>query len=218
MRKITPLFVAVAAIGLAAGNSALAATYTVTAVNSQSATTYPGATTFADSSTFAGYGGIVTTSVATITGGALNPGGSTNPGSGFDGSIANYLAAPSDITITFNGNQKYFGLLWGSVDTTNTVSFYEGSTLLASYTGGQLESSIGLQGYPANGSFVGFLADGASADFDKVVLSAAGGDPFESVNYAAAVPEPAAWAMLILGMAGLGGVLRRRRDGALAAA
>jgi hypothetical protein len=218
MHKITPLFVAVAAMGFMASGSALAATYTVTAVNSQSATTYPGAATFADTNTFAGYDGSVTTSVATITGGSLNPGGSTNPGTGFDGSIVNYLSAPSDITITFNKNQEYFGLLWGSVDTSNTVSFYEGGTLLASYTGGQLESSIGLEAWPANGSFVGFLANGAGADFNKVVLSAAGGLPFESVNYAAAVPEPAAWAMLILGMTGLGGVLRRRRDGALVAA
>jgi len=222
MRKITPIFVAVAAMGLMAGGSALAGTqnfgtFTVTATTSQLTTTYPGASTFADTNTFAGYAGSVTTPVATITGGALNPGGSTNPDSGIDNSIANYLAAEpaNDETITFNSNQRYFGLLWGSVDESNTISFYENSTLLATFTGSGLEgSTVALQGYPVPGSFVDFVADNSSFDFNEVVVIDGGGDPFETDNYAAlAVPEPAAWAMLLLGMGAMGAILRRRNGG-----
>ena len=52
----------------------------------------------------------------------------------------NYLAAePSgNVTINYSSDQAYFGMNWGSVDAYNTLSFYEGSTLVASYTGGQI--------------------------------------------------------------------------------
>jgi hypothetical protein len=227
MRKIMPIFGAATVLALVAGNPALAGTedfgtFTVTATNSQFATAYPGASTFADSDTFAGYTGSVATPVATITGGALNPGGSTNPDTGINNSIANYVAAVdgSDETITFNRNQEYFGLLWGSVDVTNTISFYDGATLVASFTGGGLEAStVGLEAWPASGSFVDFLADGSGSDFNKVVLSAtSGGAPFETSNFAAAVPEPATWAMMILGLGAMGAALRRRGVGGPVAA
>lgn len=189
--------------------------FTITATNSQLTTTYPGATTFANSSTFAGYSGSVVTPVATITGGALNPGGSTNPDTGIDNSIANYLAAynGNSETIAFGANQKYFGTLWGSVDVTNTISFYENANLVASYTGAYLESGdVGLEAWPNPGSFVDFAADGSSSDFNRIVLSE---DTtfFETDNYAsiAAVPEPAIWASMMLGLFGVGAALRRRR-------
>ena len=157
-RRLFPVLAAAAAVQLMTGSAVFAGTYddgsfTITATSSQLTTTFLGASTFADSDTFANYSGSVTTPVATITGGQLNPGGSTNPDSGISSSIANYLAASSGSTetIAFNSNQKYFGMLWGSVDTTNTVSIYENNTLLASYTGSELNSSVGLQYYSAPG-------------------------------------------------------------------
>ncbi len=224
MRTTTALFGAVAALALLAG-PALATTnfgtFTIGATNSQSTTTYAGASTFANGqTTFAGYSGSVVTSVATISGGVLNA--DTNPGSGFDNTITNYLSAESvPVTISFNSNQKYFGLLWGSVDPGNTISFYEGSTLVDSFTGAQLNGAAGvaLQYYPANGSFVDFAANGASNYFNKVVITDTDA-PFESANYAsiaAGVPEPAAWAMMILGLGAIGAVSRRRKTGLAAA-
>jgi hypothetical protein len=106
------------------------------ASGTQLTTAVPGAATFAGSSTFASYTGSLVTPVATISGGFLNDGGSTNSGSGFpsNGNISNWVSAigsaPADaVTITFNQPEAYFGLLWGSMDGTNTISFYNGSTL-----------------------------------------------------------------------------------------
>jgi hypothetical protein len=209
------------AVGLMTGGAAVAGTanlgaFTVTATNSQSTTAFAGAATFADSNDFAGYAASLATSVATITGGALNPAGSTNPGTGFDGSIANYLSAFSgnSETIMFNANQKYFGALWGSVDATNTVSFFENNTLVATITGSELESdAVALQGYPANGSFVDFVANGSNDYFNKIVLSE-GSTFFETDNLAAAaaVPEPGVWALMLLGIGALGLSLRAARQ------
>ncbi len=212
-RRLLPVLVAATAVDLASV-AAFAGTnddglYTITATHSQLTTTFAGASTFADSGTFAGYAGSVTTPVATITGGALNPGGSTNPDSGIDNSIANYVGASGgdSETITFNTNQKYFGLLWGSVDVTNTVSIYENNNFLATYTGQELENNaVSLQAWPASGSFVDFVADNTSLNFNKIVLSE-NTTFFETDNYAAlsasAVPEASTWMMMALGFAGL---------------
>jgi hypothetical protein len=217
---------AAAFAAMIAGSPAFAGThddgvFTITATESQLTTTVPGAKTFADSDTFAGYTGSVVTPVATITGGALNPGGSTNPDTGIDGSIANYLSASNGVTetITFNTSKQYFGMLWGSVDVSNTVSLFEGNTLVASYTGQQLENnSVALQPFAAPGSFVDFVADGSAGQFNKIVLSE-GATFFETDNYAAAgVPEPATWAMMLAGFGGLGAAMRSRRRAATATA
>ena len=89
-----------------------------------------------------------------------------------------------------------------------------------SFTGSQLHDAAGvaLAYYSNPGSFVDFVSDGASHYFDKVVITDVD-DPFESANYAsiaAGVPEPAAWAMMILGMGAIGAASRRRKP-ALAA-
>ena len=145
----------------------------------------------------------------------MDPGGSTNPDSGIDNSIANYISAYSgnSITIAFDANQKYFGLLWGSPDVSNTISLYEGATLLATYTGAGLEgNAVGLEPYPAAGSFVDFVADNAGTYFDKVVISE-NASYFEIDNLASlAAPEPAAWALLMLGVGMVGFSLRTTRD------
>jgi hypothetical protein len=213
MRKIALGLSVVVAVELMTGSAVFAGTYdfgnfTITATNSQLTSTYPGADTFVDSSDLAAYSGSYTNSVATITGGLLNPAGSTNPDSGINTSISNYLAAENNvpITISFTSNKKYFGLLWGSVDPTNTVSFFENNTPVANFTGAQLESNsnVALQYYSAPGSFVDFVADSSAFKFNQVVLSD-NSEPFESANYATSgVPEPSTWAMMLLGFAGLG--------------
>ena len=41
-------------------------------------------------------------------------------------------------TITFASQKNAFGLYWGSLDSYNTIKFYDGATLVASYTGADI--------------------------------------------------------------------------------
>lgn len=184
-----------------------------------------GTFTFADSSTFAGYPGALVTSVGTISGGALN--GGTNPGSGFSSAnISNWIYSGngSTITIAFDHPTSDFGLLWGSIDQPNTVTFYNGATAIASYTGTQLvDYGLGAAYYGAPGSFVNWAAEGLAEDFTSVQLSDGGACCFEVDNFAtntptttSSVPEPATLSIMLGGaaLAGLGAIRRRKRKAA----
>ena len=58
-------------------------------------------------------------------------------------------------TITFTSEKNSFGLYWGSLDSYNSIKFYDGNTLVASYTGDQFaplfptgnQSSFSSNGY-----------------------------------------------------------------------
>ena len=45
------------------------------------------------------------------------------------------------VTLTLPGQEKYAGLLWGSVDAYNTLSFYNGATLVGTATGTDVTAS-----------------------------------------------------------------------------
>ncbi|RBP04045.1 hypothetical protein DFR50_14117 [Roseiarcus fermentans] len=84
----------------------------------------------------------------------------------------NYLAAESNgpVTINFAQNQQYFGMNWGSVDSYNTLSFYQGSALVAQYTGSNVVASAnGSQG--ADGSDIVNFDFNNSASYNKVVMT-----------------------------------------------
>jgi hypothetical protein len=103
----------------------------------------------------------------------------------------NYLAAEPKgaVTVAFNSQQQYFGLLWGSVDADNTLDFYNNGTLTASVTGNQIEANAnGNQ--TATGSFVVNVDFSGGASFNSVVATTSmPAFEFNSVAYAAtAVP------------------------------
>jgi hypothetical protein len=133
-----------------------------------------------------------------------------------------YMTAGSagSVTLQFPTLETYLGVLWGSVDGYNSLSFYNGATLIGTVTGSDVMASPnGDQG--ANGTaYVNINATGDSA-FDRVVATS-GGNAFEfddvafnetisaiSALAADPIPEP-----MSLGLFGIGllvfGFVRRR--------
>lgn len=84
---------------------------------------------------------------------------------------SNYFAAEPNGTVSINyaASQQYFGILWGSVDTYNTLTFYNGSHEVGQLTGSAITANArGSQG--ANGSyFVNANFDGVT--YNRVVAS-----------------------------------------------
>lgn len=71
-------------------------------------------------------------------------------------------------TIMFPAKEHYVGLLWGSVDTFNSLSFYDGATLIGTITGSQVTASAnGDQG--VNGTF--YVNIVSTLGFDSIVAT-----------------------------------------------
>lgn len=113
----------------------------------------------------------------------------------------------------------------GSLDDYNTISFFNGTTLVDSFTGTQLTSV--LPAIPDGNQTDGdtnrryFFTFGAADGVNRVVFNTTK-PAFEFDDIAAAVsgvPEPSTWAMMILGFGLVGFMLRNgRRQGAKAIA
>src|SRR5271165_3313770 len=162
-------------------------------------------------------------------GGAQFSGGGivmNNFGQGSDGLYAtpfgdttNYMAVlgGQTETITYSSPETRFGLYWGSVDTYNALSFYNGANLVATVTGSQtgpLLADGGQGDYASNG----YVLITALPAFDKVLVLSSS-NSFEFDNVAAGAPEPSTWAMLMIGFVGLGSAaLHRGRKNRLAVA
>ena len=148
----------------------------------------------------------------------FGPSGSTQA-NGVDGTT--YIAAGrgGSVTLQFPTLETYLGILWGSVDGYNSLSFYNGATLIGTVTGSDVMASpSGDQG--ANGTaYVNINATGGSA-FDRVVAMS-GGNAFEFDDVAfnetipalalAAdpAPEPMGLGLFGIGLLGLAFVRRR---------
>lgn len=136
-----------------------------------------------------------------------NPGQHVFPFSVDTGTYAYVSAGESPVTLHLTGDMVYFGMLWGTVDSYNTIEFYDGATLVGSFTGSAVDSG-------ADGTAVVYAnfwaADGT---FDSVVFRTTQ-EAFEFDNVRVApTPLPAALGLFgsaIVGMGALG--LRRRRQ------
>ena len=116
--------------------------------------------------------------------------------------------------IDFSSPISYFGLYWGSPDPDNMLTFYNGSSVLFSFSGADLISEFGVMGGTAGAAFVNFFASPGDLPATRIVVSA-GQFPFESDNQAflatpATVPEPST--LVLMATAGVALLARRRNQ------
>ena len=86
-------------------------------------------------------------------------------------------------TIKFDDPQNAFGLYWGSVDPGNSISFYDGNKLVATYTGADIAPLLASGGQTSFSSN-GYVEFKDLAPFDKVVLASTA-NAFEVDNISA---------------------------------
>jgi hypothetical protein len=115
------------------------------------------------------------------------------------------------VTLSLPGQEMYIGLLWGSVDSYNSLSLYNDSTLVGTITGTDVTSNAsGDQG--VNGTY--YVNITSTGSFNEVVASSSQyAFEFDNVAYnPSAVPEPSAFVLAgIATIGGLGVWVRRRR-------
>jgi hypothetical protein len=116
------------------------------------------------------------------------------------------------VTLNLPGQEMYIGLLWGSVDTYNTLTFFENGNSVGSITGAQvLNSPTGDQGL--NGTV--YVNINSSMQFNSVQASSSSNAfEFDNVAFNATpvmVPEPSTFVVAVVGALGMIGYGWRRK-------
>ncbi len=127
----------------------------------------------------------------------------------------NFLAAGplagQPATLSFTSPISYLSFLWGSPDTYNRLTV---NTNVSSYA--FTATGLGFPVTDGNQSFSQYVQFAASAGETITSVSFVNNpaaDAFETANYSitAAVPEPATWAMMLVGFGMVGAASRYRR-------
>ena len=93
------------------------------------------------------------------------------------------VSAGGTETITFGSERNTFGLYWGTMDFMNTINFYDGATLVASYNGAEVSRLLSdHQGIFASNGYVEFVG---IHPFDRIVLDTGTTNAFEVENISA---------------------------------
>lgn len=162
--------------------------------------------------------------VAIFGNGAVVSGGAPNQYAPPAGDNTPYLATPISgnsgaVELSFanflgNKNVRQFSFYWGSIDTFNTIQLLNrAGQAFFSISGANLPFNNGDQSSPNTNRRVAFNLTGADQDLGGILFSSTS-PAFEVDTFSfAAVPEPATWAMLVLGFFGLGSALRSSRRG-----
>lgn len=162
-------------------------------------------------------------STPTYVGGAVQT-GSNSIGAQPIGSTGNYYtvgpvgasnSGPGVIDLSAFGGLTTLSLLWGSVDTYNTLTFlgFDGSTVIGSYVGGDIiGSDFGSQVLPGSNPLVTFNFTGTDQAVGFLKMESTS-QAFEIDNIAVqAVPEPGTWLLMLLGFAAVGASMRARKS------
>jgi hypothetical protein len=119
-------------------------------------------------------------------------------------------ALPQSATLSLGAGVNYLGFYWGSVDSFNTLQLFDGTALVATYTGSDiLNPANGFQGSTGS-AFVNFSTNGTDKITSAVFTSTQAAFEIDSIT--TAVPEPSTWALLMIGFAGLGFLGYRRSN------
>lgn len=150
----------------------------------------------------------------------LDPGQSAPPPTGTGAyETTNYYTVtsnggPHEASLTVLGGNflKKFSFYLGSPDAYNYLNFYSDATLVASLSGPAIWSGtwddVPFQGDQSWGYRVYY--DLGGSNINKITFRSTG-NSFEFDGLAGVVPEPASWALMILGFGGVGAALRSRR-------
>ncbi len=199
-RALLPVIVGAAMLSTAANAAVLVSTEDATRPYSGPTPTYD-----FDSAPAPVVGGIVT---STEVQGRIRPTGSTG----------NFLAAgpnnggAATLDISMFGPVAQLSFLWGSMDFANTFELLDAANNVLFSINGQAVKDLGAVP-PANvNRIVTFkITDAATQAAAVAARFSSSSDSFELDNVAIqAVPEPATWMMMILGMLGVGFAMRRR--------
>lgn len=129
-------------------------------------------------------------------------------GSSYD--TTTYLSAPrGSATLTGSTLYNFVSLYWGSIDSYNTLELLDGSTVVGTITGADVSAfANGNQQSSVTNRRVTIQNDLA---FNSLRFSSTQ-PAFEADNiqFLGSVPEPATWAMSLIGFGALGAALRRR--------
>ncbi len=120
-------------------------------------------------------------------------------------SVGAQAGGAGSLTLQLNGPADYFGMWWSAIDSQNTLSFYNGATLIQTFNSANLPAfSAGYYGNPNPPlgrntgepyAYINFNATGGDT-FDRIVFSNIQSTGFESDNHSIhSVPEPSALAM-----------------------
>ena len=135
----------------------------------------------------------------------------------------------TNATLTFGGPASYVGFWWSAADAQNTVTLYSGNDAVLTLTGNDLVQALGscgsgnaYCGNPNNNmdgnelfTYVNIFGQ-EGTQFSSISFQNGAGTGFEFDNLAyidpPAVPEPATWSILALGLGALSFAKLRPRN------
>ena len=128
----------------------------------------------------------------------------------WDGSQYVVVEVGGSATLSFSTPQNYLGLLWGTIDAQDTLTFYDGANnVIGTVLGQNLPLVPSNDWGPNSTAYVNITSTTA---FSSVVATSPQQNSFEFDDVAyASVPEPASLSLLAFGVLGITLLRRRQR-------